>query len=180
MIEFMLDNVLLVTAILSLLGVSFAAILNYLCNVRVNKTKIKFEERKMRRDFLADSFRNLRDAAKELREMKIYGDEKKAFGLMAEYNNRAKDIFDSIKPFISKEKKDELEKEYTEIQEKMSAIQTKNISNNKNQAFNKLSNDDIENAREIAIKEIKLRYELSSIIDIEISTIADKLKKNEL
>lgn len=36
--------------------------------------------------------------------MRIYGDEKKAFELMAEYNNRAKDIFDSIKPFISKEK----------------------------------------------------------------------------
>ncbi len=61
----------------------------------------------------------------------------------------------------------------------MSAIQTKNITNNKDQAFNKLSNDDIENVREIAIKEFKLRCELSSIIDIEISTIADKLK-NEL
>lgn len=179
MIDFILNNVLIITAIISLLGVSFAAILNYRCNVKVNKIKIEYEERKMRQSFLTDSFKILRDAAKELREMRIYGDEKKAFELMAEYNNRAKDIFDSIKPFISKERKDKLEKQYADIQEKMSAIQIKSMTN-KIHTFNKLSNDDIEIARDVAIKETHLRHELSCIIDIEISTIADKLKKFEL
>lgn len=179
MIDFVLNNVLITTAIISLFGVSFAAILNYRCNIKVNKTKIEHEERKMRQSFLTYSFKILRDAAKELREMKIYGDEKKAFELMAEYNNRAKDIFDSIKPFISKEKKDKLEKQYVDIQEKMSAIQIKSMTN-KVHTFNKLSNDDIEIARDVAIKETHLRHELSRIIDIEISTIADKLKKIEL
>ena len=179
MIDFVLNNVLITTAIISLFGVSFAAILNYRCNIKVNKTKIDHEERKIRQSFLTYSFKILRDAAKELREMKIYGDEKKAFELMAEYNNRAKDIFDSIKPFISKEKKDKLEKQYVDIQEKMSAIQIKSMTN-KVHTFNKLSNDDIEIARDVAIKETHLRHELSRIIDIEISTIADKLKKIEL
>ncbi|WP_462376388.1 hypothetical protein [Rikenella microfusus] len=179
MIDFVLNNVLITTAIISLFGVSFAAILNYRCNIKVNKTKIEHEERKIRQSFLTYSFKILRDAAKELREMKIYGDEKKAFELMAEYNNRAKDIFDSIKPFISKEKKDKLEKQYVDIQEKMSAIQIKSMTN-KVHTFNKLSNDDIEIARDVAIKETHLRHELSRIIDIEISTIADKLKKIEL
>lgn len=178
MIDFVLNNVLITTAIISLFGVSFAAILNYRCNIKVNKTKIENEEKKMRQSFLTYSFKILRDAAKELREMKIYRDEKKAFELMAEYNNRAKDIFDSIKPFISKEKKDKLEKQYVDIQEKMSAIQIKSMTN-KVHTFNKLSNDDIEIARDVAIKETHLHHELSCIIDIEISTIADKLKKIE-
>ena len=168
MIDFVLNNVLITTAIISLFGVSFAAILNYRCNIKVNKTKIEHEERKIRQSFLTYSFKILRDAAKELREMKIYGDEKKAFELMAEY-----------KPFISKEKKDKLEKQYVDIQEKMSAIQIKSMTN-KVHTFNKLSNDDIEIARDVAIKETHLRHELSRIIDIEISTIADKLKKIEL
>lgn len=175
MIEFILNNVLIVTAIISLVGVSFAAILNYRCNVKVNKTKIEHEERKMRQSFLTDSFNSLREAAKELRGMKIYGDGKKAFELMAEYNNRAEDIFDSIKPFISKEKKDELEKRYAVAQEKMSAVQIKNLTN-KPHTSNKLSDNDIEYAREAAIEQTQLRHELSRIIDIEISTIADKLK----
>ncbi|WP_281671022.1 hypothetical protein [Rikenella microfusus] len=138
----------------------------------------------MRQSFLIYSFKILRDAAKELREMKFYRDKKKIFELMteyelmAEYNNRAKDIFDSIKPFISKEKKDKLEKQYVDIQEKMSAIQIKSMTN-KVHTFNKLSNDDIEIARDVAIKETHLHHELSCIIDIEISTIADKLKKIE-
>ncbi len=179
MIEFILSNVLIVTAIISLFGVSFAAILNYRCNVKVNKTKIEHEERKMRQSFLIDSFKNLREAAKELREMKVYGNEKKVFGLMAEYNNRAKDIFDSIKPFIPKEKKYELEKQYADAQEKMSAIQVKSMAENTH-TYNQLSNNDIEIAREVAIQETHLRHELSRIIDIEISIIADKLKKFEL
>jgi len=179
MIEYILNNVLIVTAIISLCGVSFAAILSYRCNVLVNKTKINHEERKIRQSFLIKSFQNLRDAAKELREMKVYGDEKKVFVLMAEYNNRAKDIFDSIKPFISKKNKDELEKQYADVQEKMSTIQIKSITENVH-TFNKLSNDDIEIAKKVAIQETHLRHELSRIIDIEISIIADKLKKFEL
>lgn len=72
-----------------------------------------------------------------------------------------------------------MEKQYADIQEKMSAIQIKSMTN-KIHTFNKLSNDDIEIARDVAIKETHLRHELSCIIDIEISTIADKLKKFEL
>lgn len=175
-----MNSVLIITAIISLLGVSIAAILNYRCNVKINKIKIEYEERKMRQSFLTDSFKILRDAAKELREMKIYGnDNKKAFELMAEYNNRAKEIFDSIKPFISKERKDKLEKQYADIQDKMYAIQIKSMTN-KIYTFNKLSNDDLEIAKDVAIKETHLRHELSCIIDIEISTIANKLKKFEL
>lgn len=46
MIDFILNNVLITTAIISLFGVSFAAILNYRCNIKVNKTKIENEEKK--------------------------------------------------------------------------------------------------------------------------------------
>lgn len=173
MTEFILNNALIITAILSLCGVSLAAILNYRCNIKVNKAKIEYEERKMRQSFLTDLFKILRDAAKELREMEFRSNGENAFDLMAEYNNRTKDIFDSIKPFIPKGKKDALEKQYADIQAKMYALNIKSKTN-------KLSNDDIENAKNIIMKETHLHLELSSIIDIEISTIADKLKNFEL
>lgn len=176
MIDFLLSDTLIVTAIISLIGALIAAILNFTCNVKVNKLKIEHEERKIRSSFLTNSFKELREAAKELYEMKIYADEKARESII-KYNARAKDIFNSIKPLISKENKDKLERRYSDVEKKMSAIQIKSITDKE------FSNDDIEIAKNIAIidiEEAKLRHELSRIIDIEISIIADELKKNKV
>ncbi len=172
--DFIINNAVLVTAILSLIGVSFAAILNYISNIRVNKAKIEHEARKNRQSFLNEAFVYLREAAKELRDMKVSGNEKKVMELIADYNIKAIEIFDSIKPFISTDKRLKLEANYQELQDRMSAIRLKQMEQNR------LSDEDIENAREIAVQETHLRFELQRIIDEEISIIAEKLRQFDM
>lgn len=110
-------------------------------------------------------------ASKELREMKVYiedveNDKRKAIELISKFNKHAREIFDSIKPFISNDRKRELEDGYNVADKKMHPIQIKLISKNKNTS--KLSNKDIEIIREVAILETDLRHKLSLLIDEEI------------
>ncbi len=63
------SQALIIAAIISLIGVSYAAYKNYRSNWKINEMKIKHEEEKLKRVFLQDSFDNLRKAAKALQQL---------------------------------------------------------------------------------------------------------------
>lgn len=117
----------------------------------------------------ADFLQILMKAAAELRSMKIYAsdDVSTAFEKLREYNSKAKDIFDSIKPFIAKAERTRLEEQYEIADAKMGSVQIKLLSN----PPEKLSPADIEVAREAAIMHTQLRHELSRVLDAEIAKL---------
>lgn len=116
-----------------------------------------------------DFLQILMKAAAELRSMKIHtGDnERTAFAKIADYNSRAKDIFDSMKPFISKAETTRLEEQYEIADDKMSSVQIKMISD----PSKELSHADLETVREVAILQTQLRHELSRVLDAEIAKL---------
>lgn len=170
-----LNNSLIITAIISLIGVSFATILNYYCNIKINKLRIKHEKDTTRLVFLQESFNQLRQASKELNEMKVIGDYEKTIVLIPEYNIKAKDIFISIKPFLSQKKKISLELQYNDIELKDSDFQCKYYKNGSIQIKN-ITPEDFKIQKEINISETKLRFQLARIIDEEISSLANNLR----
>lgn len=111
----------------------------------------------------------LMKASNELRGMQVFVTDstKVQFEKIAQFNLRARDIFESVKHFISKEERDHLDKQYKLAKDKMNSVQMKLIKNPSKQ----LSHADMEIAREVAIMETQLRFELSKVLDREISKI---------
>lgn len=176
--NFILNNALIITAIISLFGVSFAAILNYYCNIKINKMRIKHEKETTEQIFLQESFNHLRRALKELNEMRVIGNFEKTIFQIPEYNIRAKNIFISIKPFLSDSKRIRLEQEYEFVDSRNSYIQCKYYKDGQLQ-FEDITLEDLEIIKEITVSETQLRFQLARIIDGEISSLVNKLRKNQ-
>ncbi len=153
--DFIMNYALIITAIISLIGVSFAAIMSYQSNIKINQQKLKHEEKKLKQEFFQKSFDNLREASATLRERGIdgYNYEEVPAEIKKSIN-----VFNSITPFISKENRDILEK-----------IKTSTLG----ALYGGRNNDFRQHGG-------KLLEQLPTIIDEEILVLSDKLKEFSL
>jgi hypothetical protein len=111
--DFIMNYALVITAIISLVGVSFAAIINYRSNIRINKIKLEHEEKKLKREFLQESFDCLRASLQEMTEININFIDNGFhinLSMATEHLIKIEGIYDRVTPFLTKEETACLEK----------------------------------------------------------------------
>lgn len=160
---------IIVTALLSLLGVLTAAILTYRSNVKMNQSKIQLEERKARYPYLKESFDELRNAQKRLEEL-----ESKVTPVNSSVKTRIKlgdeimKLLLEVEPYLISSDKDNLMKLSQEIDDKVAVVQTHYVKKEKTE------NKEI---LDILAQMEELKFSLKKALSKDASMIADILRK---
>lgn len=174
-LSYVADNPLVITAIITFVGVAIAACLNYTSSIKANKSKIKIEEAKLKYAFTKECFDALAIASKTL---KHHGNLKKLSGncdkkyLRELYNMISAEInvYVNVLPFIDSSKIENAERELA----KMDPLRLK--LHNTLELDQESSTEDEKNAKILHPAMIEIRSEYVKIIDRELIEVSKKLR----
>lgn len=175
------NGVLLLTAIISLLGVSLAAVMNYHSNIVTNKAKIKSEEKIARLNYLKMIYDVLVEALADLynnepknvniSDIKNEKEYESAINAIMDSNYYTIDKFRLIVPYLMKSDRDKLLFRYNVIEKGISDIQI-NLLNHE-----KKNDKESVDAASLGKKMNEFRFELKKVLSSELTTIMDILRE---
>lgn len=175
LLSYVTDNPLVITAIITFVGVAIAACLNYTSSIKANKSKIKIEEAKLKYAFTKECFDALAIASKTLKHhgnlKKLSGKcDKKYLSELYDMISAEINVYVNILPFIDN---DEIKGTQSELA-KMDKHRLK--LHHTLELDQEPSTADEENVRVLSPAMIKIRSKYVKIIDRELIEVGKKLR----
>lgn len=177
LMKFSTVDVAVVVAIITLVAGIIVAIINAYSNYKTNNARIESEEKQASLPYLNLIIKEIKEAIIEIDkyEVKPQTNISKMMEKIIESNRASLTVFEKVYPYLKKEDRNRLLKQYGEIKTNLSQIQiyyfTKKRIPEDDEHYFKMAQSNVE-------KEVKMKGELKKVLCDELSIIMDFLWKN--
>lgn len=168
------NQALVITAILSLTGVLIAAVLNYVSNIKTNKSRSVSIDKRAKLAYLRDVMNILNETKKQLNEKEPRADFSRGKDALRnkimEFNVFAFEKLMEVEPFLEPKDRDKLMARYNDIEKRRGELQVRMLN------ANDISNDDAKVVTDLIKEEIELRNDFKDVLKKETTMISDALR----
>lgn len=171
------SQALIITAIISLIGVLVGVILNYRSNIKLNYSRTTTLDKRAKLSYLREVLNILNEARKDVNEHDLFVDLSKgqksidaAKKKIIESNAYALGKLKEVEPFLMKADRDRLMSRYKNIEKRRGELQVKGVG------MGDFSDTDYNLFKGLILDEIELKSEFKRVLDEEMTIISDAIR----